>query len=73
MKKIIFTALVLIGLQSCSSVKEYEKEKAFKPTIDQIYELNKVYDAMQLADASNKEFLNKLAAAVAKIRNGLVK
>ena len=39
----------------------------------QIYELNKVYDAMQLADASNKEFLNKLAAAVAKIRNGLVK
>jgi hypothetical protein len=56
-----------------SLLKEYEKEKAFKPTIDQIYELNKVYDAMQLADASNKEFLNKLAAAVAKIRNGLVK
>jgi hypothetical protein len=56
-----------------SLLKEYEKEKAFKPTIDQIYELNKVYDAMQVADASNKEFLNKLAAAVAKIRNGLVK
>ncbi len=56
-----------------SLLKEYEKEKAFKPVIDQIYELNKQYDAMQLADASNKEFLNKLAASVAKIRNGLVK
>lgn len=56
-----------------SLLKEYEKEKAFKPVIDQIYELNKQYDSMQLADASNKEFLNKLAAAVAKIRNGLVK
>jgi hypothetical protein len=56
-----------------SLLKEYEKEKAFKPVIDQIYELNKLYDSMQLADASNKEFLNKLAAAVAKIRNGLVK
>ena len=31
MKKIIFTALVLIGLQSCSSVKEYEKEKINDP------------------------------------------
>ncbi len=56
-----------------SLLKEYEKEKAFKPVIDQIYELNKQYDSMQLADASNKEFLNKLAASVAKIRNGLVK
>jgi hypothetical protein len=56
-----------------SLLKEYEKEKAFKPVIDQIYELNKLYDSMQTADASNKDFLNKLAAAVAKIRNGLVK
>jgi len=56
-----------------SLLKEYEKEKAFKPVIDQMYELNKQYDAMQLVDASNKEFLNKLATAVAKIRNGLTK
>jgi hypothetical protein len=56
-----------------SLLKEYEKEKAFKPVIDQMYELNKQYDAMQLVDASNKEFLNKLATAVAKIRNGLIK
>jgi hypothetical protein len=56
-----------------SLLKEYEKEKSFKPVIDQIYDLNKQYDAMQASDASNKDFLNKLAAAVAKIRNGLVK
>lgn len=31
MKKVIITALVLIGLQSCSSVKEYEKEKINDP------------------------------------------
>jgi len=56
-----------------SLLKEYEKEKSFKPVIDQMYELNKQYDSMQTADASNKEFLNKLATSVAKIRNGLVK
>ena len=31
MKNIIFIALVFIGLQSCSSVKEYEKEKINDP------------------------------------------
>jgi uncharacterized lipoprotein len=31
MKKIIFIVLVFIGLQSCSSVKEYEKEKINDP------------------------------------------
>lgn len=56
-----------------SLLKEYEKEKGFKVIIDQIYELNKQYDAMKMEDASNKEFLNKLAASVAKIRTGLVK
>ena len=56
-----------------SLLKEYEKEKAFKPVIEQFYELNKQYDAMQTSDASNKEFLNKLAASVAKIRNSLIK
>lgn len=56
-----------------SLLKEYEKEKAFKPVIDQIYELNNQYASMQFEDASNKEFLNKLASSVAKIRNGLVK
>lgn len=56
-----------------SLLKEYEKEKAFKPVIDQIYELNTLYSSMKAEDASNKEFLNKLANSVAKIRNGLVK
>jgi hypothetical protein len=56
-----------------SLLKEYEKEKAFKPVIDQIYELNTLYSSMKAEDASNKEFLNKLATSVAKIRNGLVK
>ena len=56
-----------------SLLKEYEKEKTFKPLIDQIYELNNQYSAMKTADVSNKEFLTKLAASVAKIRNGLVK
>jgi hypothetical protein len=56
-----------------SLLKEYEKEKAFKPVIDQIYELNKQYSAMKAEDASNKEFLNNLASSVSKIRNGLVK
>jgi len=31
MKKILIVAIVLIGLQSCSSVKEYEKEKINDP------------------------------------------
>jgi uncharacterized lipoprotein len=31
MKKIVFIVLVFIGLQSCSSVKEYEKEKINDP------------------------------------------
>ncbi|MBN8642732.1 MAG: DUF4266 domain-containing protein [Flavobacteriales bacterium] len=31
MKKILIAAIVLIGLQSCSSVKEYEKEKINDP------------------------------------------
>jgi hypothetical protein len=56
-----------------SLLKEYEKEKAFKPVIDQIYELNNQYNSMKIEDASNSAFLNKLAASVAKIRNGLVK
>lgn len=56
-----------------SLLKEYEKEKAFKPLIDQIYELNNQYSAMKNEDVSNKEFLNKMASSVAKIRNGLVK
>jgi len=56
-----------------SLLKEYEKEKTFKPLIDQIYELNNQYSAMKTADVSNKEFLTKLATSVAKIRNGLVK
>jgi hypothetical protein len=56
-----------------SLLKEYEKEKAFKPFIDQIYELNTQYSAMKLEDVTNKEFLNKMAGSVAKIRNGMVK
>lgn len=56
-----------------SLLKEYEKEKTFKPVIDQIYELNNLYSSMKNEDVSNKEFLNKLATSVAKIRNGLVK
>lgn len=56
-----------------SLLKEYEKEKTFKPVIDQIYELNTQYSAIKSEDVTNKEFLNKLAASVAKIRNGLVK
>lgn len=56
-----------------SLLKEYEKEKAFKPLIDQIYELNNQYSAMKNEDVANKEFLNKLADSVAKIRNGLIK
>ena len=31
MKKILIAAIILIGLQSCSSVKEYEKEKINDP------------------------------------------
>lgn len=31
MKKILIVAIVLIGLQSCNSVKEYEKEKINDP------------------------------------------
>ncbi|HLP65250.1 DUF4266 domain-containing protein [Flavobacterium sp.] len=31
MKKILSAAIVLIGLQSCNSVKEYEKEKINDP------------------------------------------
>ncbi len=56
-----------------SLLKEYEKEKAFKPVIDQIYGLNNQYNSMKVDDASNSVFLNKLAASVARIRNGLVK
>ncbi|HRG58540.1 MAG TPA: hypothetical protein PK323_06240 [Bacteroidia bacterium] len=56
-----------------SLLKEYEKEKAFKPIIDQVYELNNQYSAMKNEDVTNKEFLNKMAASIAKIRNGLVK
>ncbi len=56
-----------------SLLKEYEKEKAFKPLIDQIYELNKLYDSMKTEDASNKDFLNKLAAAVGKVRASIIK
>jgi len=56
-----------------SLLKEYEKEKTFKPVIDQIYELNNYYSAMKTEDLSNKEYLNKLAGIVAKIRTSLVK
>lgn len=56
-----------------SLLKEYEKEKAFKPLIDQIYDLNKVYDSMKTEDAGNKDFLNKLAAAVSKVRGSIIK
>jgi hypothetical protein len=56
-----------------SLLKEYEKEKAFKPIIDQMNELNAMYNAMKVEDSSNAAFLNKLADAVSKIRNGLVK
>ena len=31
MKKLLIATIVLIGLQSCSSVKEYEKEKINDP------------------------------------------
>ncbi len=31
MKKVLIVALVVYGLQSCSSVKEYEKEKINDP------------------------------------------
>lgn len=31
MKKILIAAIILIGFQSCSSVKEYEKEKINDP------------------------------------------
>jgi len=31
MKKILIAVIVLIGLQSCNSVKEYEKEKINDP------------------------------------------
>lgn len=31
MKKILIAAIVVVGLQSCSSVKEYEKEKINDP------------------------------------------
>lgn len=31
MKKILIVAIVLVGLQSCNSVKEYEKEKINDP------------------------------------------
>lgn len=56
-----------------SLLKEYEKEKAFKPFIEQLYALNTQYDAMKSEDVTNKEFLNKLAASVAKIRNEMMK
>jgi hypothetical protein len=36
-------------------------------------ELNTLYDGMKVEDSSNKAFLTKLAEAVSKIRNGLVK
>jgi hypothetical protein len=39
-----------------SLLKEYEKEKTFKPLIDQIYELNNQYSAMKTADVATKSF-----------------
>jgi hypothetical protein len=56
-----------------SLLKEYEKEKAFKPVIDKMYDLNNIYSAMKTEDVSNSAYLNKLASMVAEIRASLIK
>lgn len=61
-----FTAEKLVQL-----LKEFEKEKDFKVTIDGVKELNTIYAGLK-ADNINKESLTKLAAKLTEVRGKMV-
>jgi len=55
-----------------SLLKEYEKEKDFRPLIDEIGKLNDYYKNMKTTDVGNKEFMSKLFKNVSAIRTSIV-
>lgn len=61
-----FTAEKLVQL-----LKEFEKEKDFKTTIDGVGELNTIYAGLK-ADNINKETLTKLSAKLSEVRGKMV-